>query len=127
GPAAVLLERLWNDLIATHGFRLFCAYQVDAFDAYQFAKVRAIAASHGLLLPAEDEERLAAAVEAALDDTYGPEADAVRAFLGAGTGQRMPLPFHRLLTLHELAPEFGALVAARAGQAYRRARPARTP
>ncbi|MEA3203971.1 MAG: hypothetical protein QOI63_1651 [Thermoplasmata archaeon] len=122
GPAAVLLERLWNDLIATSGFRLFCAYQADAFDALQYPKIRAVTASHGLLLPAEDEARLTLAVETALNDLYGPEADAVRAFLGPGpTG--MPPSFHRLLALHDLAPEFGALLAARAGQVYHAPRP----
>ncbi|MEA3144413.1 MAG: hypothetical protein QOG31_1737 [Thermoplasmata archaeon] len=120
GPAAVALESLWNDLIATHAFRLFCAYQVDAFDAIQFPKVRAIAASHGLVLPAEDEARMATAVDGALAETYGSEADAVRAFLGPAP-RHLPLPLHRLLALHGLAPEFGALVAARAGQLYREA------
>ncbi|HEX2066342.1 MAG TPA: MEDS domain-containing protein [Candidatus Thermoplasmatota archaeon] len=118
GPAAVALEELWNGLIAQKGFRLFCAYQVDAFDALQFPKVRAIAASHGLLLPVDDGPRFEAAVEAALEETYGPEAAAVRAVLGTGAGPRMPLSLHRLLTLHELAPEFAALVAARAGLRY---------
>lgn len=119
GPAAIALEALWNDLLAAQDFRLFCAYWVDAFDALQFPKIRSIAASHGLLLPAEDEARLAAAVAAAFAESYGPEAEAVRAFLGNGAPAGMPLPFHHLLALHDLAPPFGALVAARAGHHYR--------
>lgn len=123
GPAALALEGLWNDLLGAQGFRLFCAYQVDAFDALQFPKVRAIAGSHGFLLPAEDEARLAAAVEAAFEETYGPEAAAVRSFLGTGAAATMPLPYHQLLALHDLAPAFGDMVAARAGQHYRTRRP----
>ncbi|HUR61900.1 MAG TPA: MEDS domain-containing protein [Candidatus Thermoplasmatota archaeon] len=123
GPAAVKLEGLWNDLIGTHHFHLFCAYQADAFDTLQFPKVRAIAATHGVLLPAEDDARFAAAVDQALTETYGPEADAVRAFLAQGASPRVPIGFHRLLALHDLAPDFAAIVAARAGLHYR-ARPA---
>jgi hypothetical protein len=119
GPAAVRLESLWNELIATHGFHLFCAYQVDAFDTLQFPKVRAIAAGHGVLLPAEDEARFAAAVDQALTETYGPEADAVRVFLGTDAPRNVPLGFHRLLALDNLAPDFAAIVAARAGVHYR--------
>jgi hypothetical protein len=118
GAAAVALEGLWSDLLAAQGFRLFCAYQVDAFDALQFPKVRTIAASHGRLLATEDEARFAAAVDAAFRETYGPEADTVRTFLGPGTAG-VPTPLHHLLALHDMTPAFGALVAARAGGHYR--------
>lgn len=30
--AAIALERLWNDLAATHAFSLLCAYPIRAFD-----------------------------------------------------------------------------------------------
>lgn len=123
GPAAVRLEELWAGLLATPGFRLFCSYRVDALDALQWPKVRAIAAGHGLVVSAEDEGGLEAAVDAALADTYGPEADAVRGFLGTDPAQRLPPPLHRLLALHGLAPEFAALVAGRAARHYRAARP----
>jgi KaiC/GvpD/RAD55 family RecA-like ATPase len=77
GAAAV--EELWNRLARRRSFSLLCGYQLDVFDRDAQASVLPqICRSHSHVLTADDPERLERAVDAALEDALGPEAEHVR-------------------------------------------------
>jgi MEDS: MEthanogen/methylotroph, DcmR Sensory domain len=54
-PAAVRLERMWNELAARFSFSLFCAYPLELF-AHDFDgnTLLAVCAEHDLSIPAEN-------------------------------------------------------------------------
>jgi DcmR-like sensory protein len=116
-PAALRLERMWNDLIAAEDLRLLCSYSVDALDAIaQDNLFLDLAASHSRLLPEEDEPRVEAAVAQAMREVFGAEdTSALRATLAA----RKPMPAGTppgsavLAGLMHVAPQLGQRVVAR--------------
>ncbi len=58
---AVRLEELWNDLMASHGFDLRCAYPMEVFDRIDHADALGqICASHSTVIPAESLSSLTA-------------------------------------------------------------------
>lgn len=75
--AAVRLEEMWNEFLATNGLCLLCAYRIDNFDRYTHRGVMAqISATHSHLIPVEDYPRFDRAVERAYTDVFGAENDA---------------------------------------------------
>ncbi|HEV3469913.1 MAG TPA: ATP-binding protein [Pyrinomonadaceae bacterium] len=59
-PAAVRLERLWNDLLKTHPCSLFCAYPVSNFGSSALAATFGeVCAEHARVAPAESYAALA--------------------------------------------------------------------
>lgn len=64
--AAIQLEQLWNELVDTHSFSLYCAYPMDTFSHHEDSKpFERICASHSLVIPDDsyttlnnDQERL---------------------------------------------------------------------
>jgi hypothetical protein len=91
---AMQLEELWNDLGRRRRFSLLCGYRVDLFDRQaQTALLPHICGAHSHVLPTGDPERLARAVDLALDDVLGPiEAGKVYVLVGREAREaRVPL------------------------------------
>jgi hypothetical protein len=79
---AAQLEDLWNALARRRSFSLLCGYRVDVFDRdAQVSVLPEICRSHSHVLPAEDPERLARAVDTALEEALGPKASEVHALI----------------------------------------------
>lgn len=54
-PAALRLERLWNDLANRHGFALHCAYAASHFHREEHrAGFNAVCGQHGRIVPTDD-------------------------------------------------------------------------
>lgn len=127
-PATTTLEDLWNTVLAEHRVSLLCAYRIDNFDRHAHRGVlHQISRSHSHLIPVEDYERFERAVDHAYRDVFGTPGDAagLRTFLGrGGEGPQMPAGQSALLALHDLRRDLAEEVLERAGQHYRRARPA---
>lgn len=83
--AAFSLEELWNDLARTRSFTLLCGYRLDVFDRdSQLATLPGVCGTHSHVLAARDEQRLARAVDFALETVLGAdEAGKVYAVVGA--------------------------------------------
>lgn len=81
--AAARLEELWNRLARRRAFSLLCGYRLDVFDRTAQAFVLPqICRAHSHVLPAEDPERLERAVDAALEEALGPQAEKIYALVG---------------------------------------------
>jgi KaiC/GvpD/RAD55 family RecA-like ATPase len=75
--AAIRLEELWNDLLASRRCALLCAYELDVFDLEtQTSVLPEIVRTHTHPRPVADPAKLAAAVHAALTDVVGSDAAA---------------------------------------------------
>jgi KaiC/GvpD/RAD55 family RecA-like ATPase len=73
--AAFELEELWNDLARRRRFSLLCGYQLDVFDPHaQAAMLPRLCNLHSHVLPANNDARLAGAVDRALDEVLGSTA-----------------------------------------------------
>jgi DcmR-like sensory protein len=82
--AAVALEELWERFGETRSFSLLCGYRLDLFDRRaQGGAVPTVCRVHSHVLPAQDQARLARAVDRALEDVLGAE-DAGKVYLLVG-------------------------------------------
>lgn len=80
---AARMEELWNRLARRRAFSLLCGYRLDVFDRKaQVSVLPEICRAHSHVLPADDPERLERAVDAALEEALGPQAEQVHAALG---------------------------------------------
>jgi MEDS: MEthanogen/methylotroph, DcmR Sensory domain len=78
--AADILEGYWNELAARRNFTLLCGYKIDLFDPKaQTTLLPQVYRSHMHVLAASDEDRVAAAVEHALEQVLGKD-DAKRVY-----------------------------------------------
>ena len=81
--AAARLEDLWNRLARRRAFSLLCGYRLDVFDhEAQLSVLPDICRAHSHILPSDDPERLERAVDAALQESLGPQAEKVYAMVG---------------------------------------------
>jgi hypothetical protein len=63
---ALHLEELWNDLIRSRGFSLFCAYAMDPLSETSYGgPLENVCKAHTHLIPAQDYPALDAAVDEA--------------------------------------------------------------
>jgi hypothetical protein len=70
--AAVAVEELWNGLARTRNFSLLCGYRLNVFDrASQVWPLPVVCRLHSHVQPAHDSERLARAVDKALEEVLG--------------------------------------------------------
>jgi hypothetical protein len=84
GRAAVVLEALWNELLARRSCSLLCAYGLDLFDREAQATVLpGICAAHSHVRSAADPDRLERAFAGALDYALGADAGKVYALADA--------------------------------------------
>lgn len=91
--SAAALERLWNGLAQRRRFSLLCAYRLDIFDrATQASVLPEVCRAHSHVQPAEDAARLQRAVDAALDETLGPDAGKVYALMSGRSGETNVVP-----------------------------------
>jgi signal transduction histidine kinase/ActR/RegA family two-component response regulator len=51
--AAIRLEQLWNELATIHNFSLCCSYPIQEFDPDVLQPLRAVCATHSVVVPAE--------------------------------------------------------------------------
>lgn len=71
---AEVLEGYWNALAAGLNFRLLCGYRIDYLHgSSDIALLTQIHRSHSQVLPGDDEEQLAAAIERALVEVLGED------------------------------------------------------
>lgn len=70
--AAMALEDLWNQLLATNKSRLFCGYPIDVFgNKFHSCDVDALMCSHTHFIAAEANDLLEASVLRAIRETLG--------------------------------------------------------
>ncbi|MGA2760537.1 MAG: MEDS domain-containing protein [Candidatus Cybelea sp.] len=76
--AAIALESLWNDLIDSVGFDLFCGYPIDVLgEEFQLACVQPLLDSHTRVVPAVAHS-FDIAMRRAMDDVLGDRGDGLR-------------------------------------------------
>ena len=81
--AAADLEELWNRLARRRSFSLLCGYRADVFDHdAQVSLLPSLCRSHSHVLPTADPERLERAVDFALTESLGSQADQIYALVG---------------------------------------------
>jgi hypothetical protein len=115
--AAAALEDLWNRLARTRTFSLLCGYSLDVFDRdAQLRVLPGVCRTHSHVLPAADGDRLARAVDRALEDVLGPdEAGKVYVLVGERMREgRVPAPQLVLMWLSEQMPVLAGRVLASA-------------
>lgn len=118
--AAVALEGLWNELLATRRISLLCGYCLDVFDAAtQTGQIDDVCRAHSHVLPAHDANRFSNAVDRALFDVLGPTRtrDVYYIVGGRAREQRVPVAQDALRWVAENLPAQAdrVLAAARTG------------
>lgn len=114
---AEVLERLWNRLGERRSFSLLCGYKIDVFDRrVQTALLPRIYRSHSEVLPAPEPERMERAVDAALSEVLG--ADAEKVYARAGDRDQIPRPEAALLWVSAHMPRTAERVLASARTHY---------
>ena len=119
--AAERVEELWNDLAGRRDFTLLCAYRLDIFDRdSQLTALPDVCRTHSHVVAADDEKRLARAVDAALEDVVGPDqAGRVYALaLGARGSSNVPLAQLALMWISREMPALSERVLASARRHY---------
>ena len=82
--AATRLEQLWNDLMKTVDFGLFCGYPIDVFGKdFEIHSLDALLCAHDHLVPTAAHGDLDRAVDRALDTVLGTRADQIRPLIKA--------------------------------------------
>ena len=82
--AAGRLEQFWNKLLGRSSFSLFCSYPIDVFGReFQAAALDAVLSAHTHLLPAGIQGNLDRALDRAMDEILGPEANQIRSLIQA--------------------------------------------
>ena len=82
--AAILVEEFWNRLLHRSGITLFCGYPIDVFaDEFQAERLHAVRHAHTHMISAGADDELRRAIREGMNDVLGPEADNVRALMGA--------------------------------------------
>jgi hypothetical protein len=77
--AATRLEQLWNRLLASHSFSLYCSYSIDIFGRdFHPSAVSELLATHTHLIPADTDGGFESALNAAVDELLGAEAKKIR-------------------------------------------------
>ena len=80
--AAIELEKLWNQLLASSDACLFCAYPIDVFGPdFQQSKLDELLCAHTHLLPVD--QGLESALNRAMDEVLGDRAGRVRELIQA--------------------------------------------
>jgi hypothetical protein len=118
---AIALEELWNELLRSANFDLYCGYPIDVLGPeFQVASVDALLATHTDLVSATDSgfER---AIERAMDEVLGPPVGGLR--LLAMASQRsawpaLPLTERTALWLRNNLPRYADEILGRARAYY---------
>ena len=121
--AAIRLEQFWNQLLASNGFNLYCAYPIDVFhEDFQISAVDALLCDHTHLLPTAANGQLENAVNRAMDEILGAaEVEAIRLRVKdkhRSSWAMMPRAETIILCLRNAFPEKARAILARARQYY---------
>lgn len=117
--AAIALEEMWNALLRSIDFKLFCGYPIDVLSSeFQIAAVEPLIATHDVVVPGTHEE-FHAALERAIDDVLGPRSGGVR--LGSGyrtnaSWPSMPETERTILWLRNKYPRHADEILQKAGR-----------
>jgi hypothetical protein len=77
--AAIRLEQFWNRLLEQAGFSLYCAYAIDIFGRdFDVVNLEEVLCTHTHLVPSQPNGTLETAINLAMDEILGPEAEALR-------------------------------------------------
>jgi hypothetical protein len=108
--AAIALESMWNDLIASVGFDLFCGYPIDVLgEEFQLACVHPLLDSHTRVIPAVAHS-FDIAMRRAMDEVLGDRSDGLHSLRAEAM----------ILRLRSTLPRYADGILARA-QEYLRA------
>jgi hypothetical protein len=116
------LEELWNELLADQSVALLCAYRIDPFDRHaHHAGLHQVSRCHSHLVPVDDYERLDRAVERALGDTFGADAEELRHLITTRypSATSMPAAEAALFAVRHLSPSIADALLDRARHHYR--------
>ena len=127
--AAVRLEQFWNRRLSADSFHLFCAYPIDLFGKdFHSAALDPLLCAHTHLLPAARNRDLVSAIDRAMDEVLGGNAQGLRALIKANyrpSWAAIPEAEAAILWLRQNLPSCAEEIIARAHQ-YFQAAP-RTP
>ncbi|HEV7179475.1 MAG TPA: MEDS domain-containing protein, partial [Candidatus Baltobacteraceae bacterium] len=113
-PAAVRLEQLWHQLMSVVPFTLFCAYQIDVFDAsFSPAVMQALLCAHTHLLSSGARNDLSTALERGMREVLGGDLSRVpgdaRSLSGRGWAE-LPKTESTILWLRANMPEHASSI-----------------
>ena len=82
--AAILLEDFWNRLLEGSGITLFCGYPIDIFGKeFPSEQLQAVRCAHTHMISAGSDDHLSAAIQHAMNEVLGPEAESIRSRMSA--------------------------------------------
>ncbi|MEX2262181.1 MAG: MEDS domain-containing protein [Bryobacteraceae bacterium] len=120
--AAIRLEQLWNKLLRSIGFHLFCAYPIDIFGKeFQMTTVDALLCAHTHLLPTGRDADLERCISRAMDETLGPKAEGLKVLIKANyrpAWAALPRSEAVILWLRNNLPNYADEILERARQHY---------
>jgi hypothetical protein len=120
--AAIRLEEHWNRLLHRGGVLLFCGYPIDILDNDDHCDdLEAVLCNHTHVMPAAADNSLHLAVNRAMDELLGTEADAVRGRIeaqSAATETVVPAAEGSILWLVKNLPKEAAAILDRARKYY---------
>ncbi len=114
--AAIELERLWNDLLVSVDFDLYCGYPIDVLsEDFQIPAMRPLLATHSKLVPSLSRS-FDVAMRRAMDDVlgdhwHGLQALANGAFHSLATS--LPTAERTILRLRSVLPRYADRILAR--------------
>jgi hypothetical protein len=115
--AAIALEALWNTLIHSIGFDLFCGYPIDVLsEDFQFACVHPLLDSHTRVVPAV-AHNFDNAMRRAMDDVLGNHNDGLRSLTlarFASLDTLVPTAEQTILRLRSTLPRYADEILAKA-------------
>ncbi|HEX4230233.1 MAG TPA: MEDS domain-containing protein [Bryobacteraceae bacterium] len=124
--AAIRLEQFWNKLLARWSFSLYCAYSVDILDnEFDPSSLEGILCTHTHLLPSECRGNLNKAINLAMDNVLGAQAESVRRQLrtdDTSLWAAMPRGENTLLRLRKIIPSHAEQIIGRAREYYEQSR-----
>jgi hypothetical protein len=120
--AAVRLEQLWNKAARRRRFSLLCAYNLDVFDQEaQLDVLPEICRAHSHVLAAANPSRLEEAVDSALTETLGGQAERVWAVVREQPRRRhVPLAQLALMWVSSQLPRSAETILTSAREHYLR-------
>jgi hypothetical protein len=122
--AAIRLENFWNKLLEQSSFSLYCAYCIDLFGKeFHVGALDEILCTHSHLVPAQPNGHLETALNLAMDEMLGREADALRILIKANyrpSWAIMPNAEAMVLWLRRNLPERADDIVSRSRHYYNR-------
>jgi hypothetical protein len=115
--AAIALEALWNTLIHSIGFDIFCGYPIDVLsEDFQLACVHPLLDSHTRVVPAV-AHNFDNAMRRAIDDVLGSHNDGLRSLTlarSASLDRFVPTAEQTILRLRSALPRYADEILAKA-------------